>query len=304
MAFTVDGHVHIVPKEQKGKVNSRFGTELKEYGYQEKPGGGFNIMPPYIADSCFSADTLVHMMDVYEVDKAVILQSLMSPVGSAIAEAVAKYPDRLAGAMNVEPVDGWREHMAAWKEKGLTAVKFEMRAYTDEACYPDICYNDKRMMDIFEEAGRLDLTITIDPAPVDFPVYQPEAFLEAVSSFPEVRFVLCHLGYPRPIDTPENRDKWEKMISAATRKNCWIDISAMPDFFDAEGWPYPTALDLLAWVKERVGADKLIWGTDIPGTLQRATYPQMKEMSRRAKCLSGPELDKVMGQNAREAYKL
>ncbi len=304
MAFTVDGHVHIVPREQLGKENPRFGTVLKEYGYQDKPGGGFHIMPPYIKDSCFDADMLVHLMDVYEVDKAVILQSLMSPVGDAIAGALACYPERLAGAMNVEPVDGWRQQMAAWKEKGLTAVKFEMRAYTDKVCYPDIRYNDRRMMDIFEEAGRLDLTVTIDPAPVNFPVYQPDAFLEAVSSFPDVRFVLCHLGYPKPVDTPEERSKWEKMILAAARPNCWIDLSAIPDLFDAEGWPYPSAMDLLSYVKDRTGADKLIWGTDIPGTLQRATYPQMKEMFRRSGCLSGADLEKVMGQNAREAYKL
>ena len=78
----------------------------------------------------------------------------------------------------------------------------------------------------------------------------------------------------------------------------------MPDFFDSEGWPYPTALKLLKEAKDTVGAEKLIWGTDISGTLNRAAYPQMIEMFYRADCLEEKELDQLFYQNARDAYRL
>ena len=300
----IDAHVHITPATALGTKNERFGTEVMPYGYLKIGEEGFYTMPPYIHDSQFTEDTLVKLMDVYGVEKAVILQSLMSPQNETVAKAVEKYPDRLSGAMVIEPVDNWEEQMEYWSSRGLRAIKFEMRAYTNPAAWPDIGYSDPRMLKLFEKAEKLGLTVTIDPAPVDFPVYEPEKLLEAVKKFPGLHFVLCHMGYPRPIDTAELESRWERMLSVAALPNCFLDVSAMPDFFDAEGWPYPTALKLLEKAKKAVGTEKLIWGTDISGTLNRATYPQMMEMFYRADCLSKEELDQLFYRNAERAYRL
>lgn len=300
----IDAHVHITPAAALGTKNDRFGTEVMPYGYLKMGEEGFYTMPPYIHDSQFTEDTLVKLMDVYGVEKAVILQSLMSPQNEAVAKAVEKYPDRLAGAMIIEPVDGWEEQMEYWYVRGLRAIKFEMRAYTDPAAYPDIGYTDPRMLKLFEKAQKLGLTVTIDPAPVDFPVYEPEKLLKAIREFPALHFVLCHMAYPRPLDTPELETRWEQMLTVAALPNCFLDVSAMPDFFDAEGWPYPTALKLLKKAKEVAGAQKLIWGTDISGTLNRATYAQMMEMFYRADCLNEEELDGLFYRNAKRAYRL
>lgn len=300
----IDAHVHITPAAALGTKNDRFGTEVMPYGYLKMGEEGFYTMPPYIHDSQFTEDTLVKLMDVYGVEKAVILQSLMSPRNEAVAKAVEKYPDRLAGAMIIEPVVGWEEQMEYWYGRGLRAIKFEMRAYTNPAAWPDISYTDPRMLKLFEKAQKLGLTVTIDPAPVDFPVYEPEKLFEAIRKFPALHFVLCHMAYPQPLDTPELETRWEQMLTVAALPNCFLDVSAMPDFFDAEGWPYPTALKLLKKAKEVAGAQKLIWGTDISGTLNRATYVQMMEMFYRADCLNEEELDGLFYRNAKRAYRL
>lgn len=300
----IDAHVHITPATALGQKNERFGTQTCLYGYLKMRDGGFQTMPPYMHDSQFTADTLVNMMDVYGIDRAVILQSLLSPQNEEVARAVERYPDRLTGAMVLEPVGDWRRQMRYWRSRGLTVIKYEMRAYTDPACYPDICYDDPRMMEMFAEAEQLGLTVTIDPAPVDFPVYRPEALRKAVSAFPDLHFVLCHMGYPLPIDTPERLARWEQMLSVAALPNCWLDVSAMPDFFDGEGWPYPTALRLLKQAKETVGPDKLIWGTDITGSLNRATYPQMRDLFYRAQGMSEEDYDALFCGNAQAAYHL
>lgn len=300
----IDAHVHITPANALGMKNERYKTQLCPYGYLKMGEEGFYTMPPYIHDSQFTEDTLVKLMDVYGIEKAVILQSLMSPQNEAVACAVERYPERLAGAMVIEPLPGWQHQMEYWHKRGLRIIKFEMRAYTNPACYPDIRYDDMRMMEMFEMAGKLGLTVTIDPAPADFPVYEPDALTFAVSSFPDTHFVLCHMAYPMPIHTPELRKKWEKMLSVASLSNCWLDVSAMPDFFEKEGWPYPTALQLLGEAKRAVGPDKLIWGTDITGTLNRATYPQMMEMFERADSLTEKEKEDLFYGNAKKAYRL
>lgn len=304
MRKRIDAHVHITPATALGKKNPRFDTENLPYGRLRMGDGGFYTMPCYIHDSQFTADTLVNMMDVYGVEKAVIMQSLMSPQNEDVARAVERWPERLVGAMVIEPVGDWRAEMAAWQRRGLRVIKFEMRAYTDPNCYPDLRYDDETMTALFDEAQQLGLTITVDPAPVDFPVYGPDAFATAVRRHPDAHFVLCHLGYPLPVDTPECYRRWQAMVDAANQPNCWVDVSAMPDFFDAEGWPYPTAHKLLAEVKAKLGAQKLIWGTDITGTLNRATYPQMIEMFERSGVLTDRELDALFYDNAAAAYQL
>lgn len=300
----IDAHVHITPETSLGVYNERFGTRLQKYGYLKMREDGFYIMPPYIHDSQFTEDTLVQLMDCYGVEKAVILQSLLSPQNEAIAQAIRKYPNRLVGAMTIEPIGDWKEELAYWNEQGLRVIKFEMRSYTDPVCYPDIRYDDKRMLSIFDEAEKRNMTVTIDPAPVNFPVYNPKALKKVVRKFSSLHFVLCHMAYPFPIDTKEERERWEDMVSVATLPNCWLDVSALPDLFDWEGWPYPTALKLLRQVKAVVGAEKLIWGSDITGTLNRATYPQMIEMFRREGSFSNRQLELLFYENARQAYQL
>ena len=203
--------------------------------------------------------------------------------------------------MLLEPRQGWREEIEYWHSRGLNSVKLEMRSLTEETMYPDLRYTQERMLALFRRAGELGLTVTIDPAPTDYAVYDPEALGEAMELCPDTRFVLCHLAYPRPMDTEEGREKWRRMAALGKRKNCWLDVSAMPDFFGEEGWPYPTALALLRQVKDTVGSDKLLWGSDIPGTLCSAAYPQMMEMFRRAGFSAG-ELEALFCRNAREAY--
>ena len=299
----IDAHVHITPEGQIGRKNG-FGGTYQAYGYLDRPEGGFYTMPPFIHDTQFTADTLVRVMDVYGVEKAVIQQTMMNPLNEEVARAVKKYPDRLSGAMLLDYTQSWPEQMDRWQEAGLRSIKFEMRSYTDPGCFPEARCNDERMMRIFEEAGRRNLTVTIDPGPTYLEAYKPEALEEAVSTFPGTRFVICHIAYPMPLETPEQQRLWEQMLQISRHENCWLDVSAMPDFFDAEGWPYPTALKILKQAKETAGSRYLIWGSDITGTLLRATYPQMQEMFARAECLSEEELSLLYYENARDAYQI
>ena len=299
----IDAHVHILPEHILGERYERLHTEQFAYGFRKTYDGSFYVTPPYVRDSQFTADTLVHMMDVYGVERAVVQQTPIFPFNEDVAQAVEKYPERLSGAMLLEPEDGWAERMEYWYGRGLRSVKFEMRSFTSAEMYPQAVFGSRVMGDMLEKAGALRMTVTVDPAPTDFPVYRPEALYDAVKAVPDARFVICHLGYPSPIDTEAGRRKWEAMVTVSSLPNCWLDVSAMPDFFDGEGWPFPTALALFRQVKDTMGIEKLVWGSDIPSTLCRATYPQMIEMFRRAG-LTEAELDRLFYTNALAAYGL
>lgn len=299
----IDAHVHILPETALGTVNSRFGYAYAPYGFQKIPGvGGFQVMPPYVHDTQFTADTLVHMMDVYGAERAVIQQSILNEQNAVVAEAVAKYPDRLSGSMILEPGDRWQETMRHWKKAGLGSIKFEMRAFS-MAC-PGVGYDHPWMREMLALARQENLTVVLDPAPTDFPVYAPEALYDALRALPGLRVVICHLGYPKPMETEAHRKKWQQMAALAQLPDVWLDVSAMPDLFEAEGWPYPTAAALLRQVKDQAGPEKLIWGTDVPGTLCNATYVQMQRMFCVPGLLTEREQQLLFAENAEKAYRL
>ena len=299
----IDAHVHLSPPSALGRGEERLGSRLERNGRRMTADGGFRAMPPYLTDSCFSEEGLIALMDAYGVEAAVIQQTPLSPQNEETARAVERYPDRLSGAMLLEPREGWREEMEYWSDRGLCSVKLEMRSLTEQTMYPGLRYTSERMLALFSRAGELGLTVTIDPAPTDYGIYAPEELRAALEACPKTRFVLCHLAYPRPLDGAENREKWMRMAGLGRLPNCWLDVSAMPDFFGAEGWPYPTALELLSRVRDAVGIRKLLWGSDIPGTLCSAAYPQMIEMFRRGD-LTPSELEALFCRNAPEAYTL
>ena len=299
----IDAHVHLSPPSALGRGEARLGSRLERNGRRMTADGGFRAMPPYLTDSCFSEEGLIALMDAHGVEAAVIQQTPLSPQNEETARAVERYPDRLSGAMLLEPREGWREEMEYWSDRGLRSVKLEMRSLTEQTMYPGLRYTSERMLALFSRAGELGLTVTIDPAPTDYGIYAPEELRAALEACPKTRFVLCHLAYPRPLDGAENREKWMRMAGLGRLPNCWLDVSAMPDFFGAEGWPYPTALELLSRVRDAVGIRKLLWGSDIPGTLCTAAYPQMMDMFRRGD-LTPAELEALFGRNAPEAYTL
>ena len=297
----VDAHVHLVPASALGAGEPRLGSRLLPGGLRETAEGAFYALPPYIPESRFPAEGLIALMDACGVSRAVVQQTPLAPQNEETALAVARYPDRLAGAMLLEPGEGWEREMDYWHERGLGSVKLEMRSLTARGMYPGLGYGD--LIPLFRRAGKKGLTVTIDPAPADYPVYDPEGLGQAVRSCGDTRFVLCHLAYPSPLDRPDCRERWERMAALGALPNCWLDVSAMPDFFDAEGWPYPTALALTRRALDRLGPGKLIWGSDAPGTLCRAAYPQLMDMFCRAG-LRECELEALFAGSAERAYTL
>ncbi len=251
----------------------------------------------------FTADELIAFMNFHGVEKAIIQQSLANEQNVVVADAIQKYPDRLNGSMIVTPEGDWKERMKECYDKGMHSVKFEMEAHTAPGAYPNAKLNDPDMMAIYDEAEKLGLTMVIDPARIDLPSYDPEGMHEAIVTHPDLKFVICHLGFPMPFQTEEQKNAWHRMIECAKYENCWVDVSAMPDLFLWEGRPFRTMLRLLQWVKETYGCRKLLWGTDIPGLLKSETYQNMISMFEQSGIFTEKELDMLFYENACQVYQ-
>lgn len=304
----IDAHVHIMPGRLEGTEDKRFGVKMGKYGCKILPNGfGAPFLPNFMEKSEFSTEALIHVLDSYGIQRAVIMQSLCFKINEDVAEAVQSYPDRLRGAMAIEPKDeGVLDEIRYWYDEGLSVIKFEMSwpfGYTHPNAYPDLDFDSDLMNKVYALAGDLGLTMTIDTSPIGSKGYQPEALARAAEKNPGTKFVICHLGFPGIglRDDPERYARWRQMISLAKYDNVWFDIAALPSVFRDEEYPYTEAAGFLREFIERYGP-KAIWGSDIPGTYVDATYREMVRMYTRSGVLSDEERKQIFTSNAETVY--
>ena len=305
----VDAHVHIVPCHLLGKTDPRFGVTVEAHGIKRFPDGSFyQFMPDIVANSCYSAETLLKSMDNSGIEKGIIMQSPCLPINADVIQAVHSQPERLKGAMIIEPRDEkCLQEIEALHQRGLTVMKFEMSVglgYSHPNMFPDLKFDSALFQMIWAKADELGITITIDPGPIGSPGYQVAELNRMVQMFPRLRFVICHLGFPSLSlkDDAAKYQRWKEMIGLAIYANVWFDISALPALFNQQGFPFPSAATFLLEFMSRFGAEKAIWGSDVPGTLCFATYAQLSDAFEGSTLFTEKEKDLLFFQNAQQAY--
>ena len=282
MRRIIDAHAHIVPAWLLGKTDERYPTTVLPFGRKlEWDGRISQFMPDYIENSAFPDSVLIAMLDGAGVEKAVLMQSHSLSFNDDIINAVAAHPERLRGAMIIEPEsDSCLDVIQHCRSAGLTVVKFETSVglgLTNPNMYPEFKFNSPLFRRIWALCGELGITVTLDPGRIGGSGYQVEEIAEMAEAFPGVRIVLCHLGFPDAelTEQPGRYARWREMTDHAVYPNIWFDLAALPAIFAGERYPYPSAMAFVREFIDRNTAGKLLWGSDVPGTLVYATYQQM-----------------------------
>lgn len=304
----VDAHAHLFPRGFAGRFIQRSGVTVLPHGKVRKRDGEVaSIMPESFAGTSFPAEEMLERMEAQGVSQAVLLANSITDPEENV-RAVREYPGRFHAAMTLSQGPGAAEELRAWYGRGLTAIKFEMSAglgYTNPGWYPDFRLDDPAMAEVYALAGKLGVTVAVDPGPVGGKTYQTEALESVTAAFPETRFVICHLGFPDvPMPDPAHREAWRRMASLAKRPNVWFDFAALTDFCRKEAPEFPTPPRLVRAFADEFGAHKLLWGTDAPGALQAADYARLLGVYRDSPLFTEKEKALLLGENACQAYGL
>jgi len=263
------------------------------------------LVPERLGGGAFPPSRLLELMDAEGVAKAVLLQNpTIGSLNELVARAIADHPDRFVGVIQVNPrspeaVDRARSLAAS---PGQRTLKFEMSAShgwsgihkgirLDEPCFT-------ALWDLAEAEG---LNVVIDPGPIGGPGYQLDEIDAITGRHTNVRFLLEHLGFPRArdVDDAEAMAKQRRLVSLAARENVWLGCAAVPLLQDEE-YPFPRSVGLLREAVETVGAERVVWGSDLPGTLRRHTYRELIDFVRRAATfLTDDQKRAVLAGNAR-----
>ena len=306
----VDTHTHITDG-----LHGRTGsgpTKSLTHGRVQLGDGELQLLPPLNSGrTVFEPETLLRFMDLAGVDRAVLLQgSFYGDHNDYLYKAASQWPDRFIPAAYLDPCsdDVRQDFGKVTEDYGFRALKFEM---TEPAgftgLYPGLRLDGEEMEWIWEEADRRNLVVTLDLGGPRTRSYQTDAVRKVLERHPSLRVVIAHLAQPpiaRVHDDALNR-LWEEQILLGRDFNVWFDTAALPWHCSQAGedYPYPTACRYIQRAAELIGAEKIMWGTDIPGLLTHATYLQLLDVVRRhCTFFSDEEMTKVLGASAETLY--
>jgi hypothetical protein len=169
--------------------------------------------------------------------------------------------------------------------------------------YPDLRVNGEELAWYWEQADRLGLAVTLNLGRIGSRSYQTDAVEEVATRYPRARIVIAHLAH-LPLANSENERSnalWQEQILLGRHENISFDTSSLPAL-GVDDYPFPTALRYIRQAAELVGADKLMWGSDIPSMLCHATYQQLLNMLVLRSGLTEQQLEEILGETAQQVY--
>jgi predicted TIM-barrel fold metal-dependent hydrolase len=309
MEGIIDAHVHYIPGEA-GFVPGGSVVNLGHGQIRFPNGRTAQILPLLCANTDFQIETLLRFMDSHGVERSILMQGpVYGEFNAAVGREAKLRPERFSGSMYVDPLSSHAvETISSLVEsQGLRILKYESSESTGlMGVHPGLTFDAPAFLPIWQKADEAELAVVIDPGPIDGAAYQVESLKIVMERYPKAHFVIAHLGFPDPVRlrNNEHRNRWWSMVKLAKSRNTWLEISAMPYFFAAEDYPFPSAIELILQAREEVGIEKLVWGSDIPGTFQYATYRQMIGFIDKNPAFSDTEKKKIFRENAIKAFSL
>lgn len=297
----IDAHVHLV----QYIAGTGAGGELRFVGNgmaQYASGECFTILPEEFSEGVVTAEDILKKMDEHDVEKAVLLQGNYFGFQNLYSmEAVKKYPQRFKAAASYDPFcrkkEQIRKHL--FEELGFEIVKFEVSTgsglMSNHATLP---LDGEIMKDEYDYADEHNLIFVIDIGKCGSESWQVERLRKAVLSHPGMKFVVCHLLAA----SMKEEGKLVEGLKRLSLPNVWFDLAALPHNCHPDSYPYSNAVRYLRHGIEIAGADRLLFGSDIPSVLKEDSYAHLIQYITESSDFTAEEKEMIMYRNAENVY--
>ena len=305
----VDAHVHVFPKVNgygpKGKTRSA------QYGRIDFGDGNPVYVIPSINEATnHTTPMLLHNMVRHSVDKAVlILCPCYGDWSEYVLDSCRTYPERFVASAFFDP---WRANAQQYYKDNLSGptwknIKIEF-SESGGLCgvYPWAKLDAPEMRWIWDAMESGGKTVSFDLGCPGDRSYQTDQIRSIALRHPGLKIVICHLGQPswRVERDPFLWTLWLEQIRLGQLDNVWFDLSALPYHVRTlEEYPFPSTKRYFELAFSIVGANKLLWGSDIPWLLGTADYGQLVTHAYYlVDGLSDVDQGKILAENAMNVY--
>ena len=255
------------------------------------------MLPPFMVDGRNTAEVFLSNMDYAQVGAAVVVQEFIDGLQNGYLKTVQRqYPDRFfCFAMADYLKDGFCEQalqlMSADGFRGMAIPGHRLIGRP---------LNSPEMMKMFRlmEANHWMLSVTLEDG-----MQQVAQLREVIEECPGLKIAIGHLGMANPPQSPcWGNDAWREQIMLARHENVMIESGGITWLYNAEFYPYPSAVRAIREAADLVGMDKLMWGSDYPRTITAITYRMSYDFITKSTELSDDDKRLFLGENARRFY--
>ncbi|MGQ0664645.1 MAG: amidohydrolase family protein [Pseudomonadota bacterium] len=229
------------------------------------------------------------------------------------AFAARQYADKVTGLMHVDEAMAGSPEMLdeidrAHRELGLRGIYYNLDSFARHGFRWGL--DDKRLEPFWAklDAQRIVLCIELTSAPS----YDRAGYIGHLTALgrqlgrhPNIP---CHLAMGPPVQHFANNGKWdfpEEVAKVYRRDNFWIEVMFPITWGGVWDYPYREAHPLIRDLRDQVGVERLMWGSDMPNVERFCTYRQSLDYVRKyCDFLSPREMDLVLGGNAARLYHL
>jgi predicted TIM-barrel fold metal-dependent hydrolase len=278
----IDAHTHIFPEKIRRNREKYFADEPAFKKLYRSP-----------KSRLIGAREMLASMDDSQVDKAVVFgfpwkdSLLFKQHNDYISEVVNRFSQRFIGLGCFDPFsNGVAEEARRCLQKGGLSGIGELAFYQtgiENSALP-------RLEPVMEICRGLDLPVMIhtnEPIGHSYPGKTPNTLAQIyqlIQNFPQNKIVLAHWGGGLFFFSLLKKEVKESL------KNVYFDTAASPYLYDA---------DVYRLAIQRVGVEKILFGSDFPLLPPARYFDEMKIAG-----LSEEEMEQICGGNAARIFKL
>ena len=275
----IDAHTHLW-KKQDTWVDGKRILSLKN-GRSIFMDEEVQMLPPWLVDGVNSAEVMLSNMDYAQVGGAVVVQELIDGnQNEYLTEVQRAYPDRLFCMGMAWTLD----EAKAVHEAGMKGIAFPGHRMKEPL---------QGLMPIFKymEGQGMVLSMCLGDDK-----NQIAEMKEVIQECPQLKVAIGHFGM---VTTPSFKSQ---VMLAREGDNVMVESGGITWLYNAEFYPYPSAIRSIREAAEWVGMDRLMWGSDYPRTITAITYRMSYDFVSKSAELSEAEKALFLGQNAQRFY--
>lgn len=298
----IDAHTHVIEHiaglGRKGELRAVGGGRARWLDGEE-----LQLIPREWGDRSFTHDALIKVLDEHGVSQAIMMQgSFYGFCNEYTFEAQEHHPGRLYGMGTFDPFafEAHRvmEHLV--RSFHFRGLKFEIsRGFGLTGYHPQLRLDGPQMGPVWEFAE--GLVVSLDLGTFGEPSLQIDELAAIAGGHPGITFVVEHLFYPGRNHEAEVRSGLKRL---APLENVNFTVASIPNSVMPEGYPFPSACRYISIAREIVGAERILWGSDLPSVAVNAPYRELIDYVRDSSLFSDRELEQVYALNAARVYGL
>ncbi len=279
-----------------GSANRGSLDSLKEAGFRAAGHGRFEWtdagetyvkqwLPPSVTDMSYPPERLIAEMDYAGVDMALLHRTPYLGLGNEfIVDCVRRFPDRLRGLAHTPewlvpaaPAVAAAQVVSAVRDEGLSGLQFlshQMDLYNDWGAW-----DRKEFLPFWDAVVEAGVPVFFSLKPRREPFLESylaehETLRRWMRRYPDASVVMTHgvswdfwvgddsLNIPAWV--------WETFDGNGLMLQLMFPIAVALNF----DYPMPQARSVIRTCFERIGAERLTWGTDMPMVMRDWTYRQ------------------------------